>query len=109
MWIFTPLGFFSVVGHRDRPDTLLVRARCREDLERLRDRHLPGIELHENAGSDYRWRAFVARREWETAAAALAAGIDYPNFKEAVADRQGRDRAALYHDVWAVMYRLQRA
>ncbi len=81
---------------------------CRADLEALRDRHLPGLELYENAGSDYRWRAFVAREHWERTAAALAAEIDYPNFKDAVAERQGHERAELYHDVWAVMYRVQR-
>ena len=107
MWLFTEIGFFSVVAHRDRPDTLLVRARAREDLEALRDRHLPDLELLENAGSDYRWRAFVGRADWERVAAALAAGIDYPNFKNAVAERQGHERAGCYHDVWAVMHRLQ--
>jgi hypothetical protein len=107
MWLFTDIGFFSVVAHRDRPDTLLVRARTRGDLEALRDRHLPDLELHENLGSDYRWRAFVIRSDWEHMAAALAAGIDYPNFKDAVAERQGNDRADIYHDVWAVVHRLQ--
>ena len=108
MWLFTSLGFFSVVAHRDDPDTLLIRARARDDLEALRDRHLPDLELHENAGSDYRWRAFVARDEWQIVAANLTAEIDYPNFKDAVAARQGHRRADLYHDVWATMYRLQR-
>lgn len=107
MWLFTDIGFFSVVAHRDRRDTLLVRARARKDLQALRDRHLPDLELHENAGSDYRWRAYVFRSDWEHIAAALAASIDYPNFKDAVAERQGPDRIELYHDVWAVMHRLQ--
>lgn len=107
MWLFTSLGFFSVVAHRDQPDTLLIRARAREDLEALRNRYLPDLALHENAGSDYRWRGFVARDEWEHVAARLAADIDYPNFKDVVADRQGSTRAALYHDIWATMYRLQ--
>ena len=108
MWLFTSLGFFSVVAHRDEPDTLLIRARAREDLEALRDRHLPDLELVENAGSDYRWRGFVSREGLERVAAGLAADIDYPNFKDAVAHRQGASRAHLYHDVWNVMYRLQR-
>ena len=108
MWLFTSFGFFSVVARRDRADLVLVRARCRADLEALRERHLPDLELHENAGSDYRWRAFVTREDWERTAAAVAAAIDYPNFKDAIAERQGYERAELYHDVWDVMYRLQR-
>lgn len=85
MWLFTEIGFFSVVAHRARADTLLVRARARADLEALRDRHLPDLELFENLGSDYRWRAFILRADWEHIATALAAGIDYPNFKGAPA------------------------
>jgi hypothetical protein len=107
MWLFTSIGFFAVVAHRDDPDTLLVRARSRDDLEALRDRHLPALEIHEHAGADYRWRATVTRTEWGRVAATLATEIDYPNFKSAVAARQGPDRAELYHDVWGVMYWLQ--
>ena len=33
--------------------------------------------------------------------------LDYSNFKNEVANRQGSTRAALYHDVWDVLYRLQ--
>lgn len=35
MWIFTKDGFFSAVEHRDNSDLLMIRARCREDIERL--------------------------------------------------------------------------
>lgn len=107
MWIFTDIGFFSVVAHRDTSGALLVRARSRRDLEALQERHLPDMEIIENAGTDYRFRAIVARDEWEHAAAAMTAGIDYPNFKSAVAERQGHDRARVYHKVWSVMLGLQ--
>ena len=29
MWLFTTQGFYSVVAHRDDPETLIVRARTR--------------------------------------------------------------------------------
>ena len=48
--------------------------------EALRDRHLPDLELFENLGSDYRWRALVLRSDWEHIAAALAVDIDYSNY-----------------------------
>lgn len=107
MWLFTTLGFFSVVAHRDDPDTFLIRARVREDLDALRVHHLPDLEIVENAGTDYAFRAFVSREEWEHAAQQLAREIDYPNFKNAVAARQGPERAHRYMEIWEVMHRLQ--
>ena len=62
----------------------------------------------ESDHTDYRYRAFVARGEWMHASHALAAAIDYPNFKSAVAERQGQGRAARYGRVWATMLGLQR-
>ena len=108
MWLLTTIGFYSVVAHDERPDTVLIRARDREDLAALRRGYLPDLEIVENAGSDYRYRAFVARDEWEHAAQRLAADIDYPNFKNAVAERQGHDRAALYSRIWETLHELQR-
>jgi hypothetical protein len=49
MWMITTIGFFSVVQDHDDPDRLLVRARVREDLERLRDEYLPDLHIVENA------------------------------------------------------------
>ncbi len=106
MWLFTTIGFFSVVADRGDPDRVLVRARSREDIEALR-RHLPEIEPFTEPGADYRWRAFVARADWVRAVAELAAEIDYDNFKNAVADRQGRERSHLYMEVWQAMLKLQ--
>src|SRR4051795_12558108 len=108
VWLFTTIGFFSVVADPDHPDLLKVRARAREDLEALRARHLPDLEVVETDHTDYRYRAFVARDEWVHAAQALAAAIDYPNFKNAVAERQGHERATRYSHVWRTMLGLQR-
>jgi hypothetical protein len=33
--------------------------------------------------------------------------LDYSNFKDAVAQRQGLERADIYHDVWSVMWEFQ--
>lgn len=108
MWLFTTLGFFSVVADTGDADRVLIRARAREDLEALRDAHLPGIEIVEGAGTDYPYRAFVPRERWVAAASALADAIDYGNFKAAVASRQGYDRADRYHAVWEEMKGLER-
>lgn len=107
MWLFTTIGFFSVVSHRDAAHTVVIRSRVREDLEALRTHHLPDLEIVANAGTDYAFRAFVSRDEWEHAAQQLARDVDYPNFKDAVAARQGSARAHAYLEIWATMHRLQ--
>jgi hypothetical protein len=106
MWLLTPRGFYSVVANTDDPETVLVRARAREDLEALHDL-IDGLDIIETRDRDYRWRALVTRRAWSTALALLAAEIDYPNFKDEVARRQGRKRADVYHAVWATLLGLQ--
>ena len=107
MWLVTTRGFYSIVeDFRDR-EGLLVRARVREDLEALADL-VPGLEVEETPERDYGFRASVTREVWASAVAQLAREIDYPNFKNAVAERQGVDRAHVYGDVWATLLELQR-
>ena len=106
MWVFTTEGFFSVVAHRSRSGYLLVRARTREDLEALAGR-IPSLEPFEDPDADYRWRALVKAGDWQNVLASLAGAIDYDNFKNAVAERQGPDRARVYSGVWSVMRSIQ--
>jgi hypothetical protein len=108
MWLFTSIGFFSVVEDEEHPGALKIRARAREDLGALQDHYLPDLEIVRTEHTDYRFRAVVARDEWAHAAQALAADIDYSNFKAAVAQRQGPSRAKRYGRVWELMYGLQR-
>lgn len=108
MWLVTTRGFYSIVEDFHDRDRLLVRARVREDLEALADL-VPGLEVEETPDRDYRFRASVTREVWASAAAQLAREIDYPNFKNAVAERQGVDRAHVYGDVWATLLELQRS
>ena len=42
------------------------------------------------------------------ALAQMASEVDYPNFKAAVAQRQGAERACYYTEVWQVLRRIQR-
>ena len=79
----------------------------RSDLEGLRA-YLPDMgEIIESHDSDYRYRALADRRAVSEAVAKLAADIDYDNFKNEVAKRQGRSRASVYGHVWGELYRLQ--
>ena len=111
MWVLHPsVGFLSVVAKPwDRPNgTMTIRARVHDDLVRFKA-FLPSMgPIIESQDSDYRFRAVADRDAVMAAMAKLAADIDYDNFKNEVAARQGYDRAAIYGDVWQVLYRLQR-
>lgn len=106
MWLLTTRGFYSVVEDHSDPDRVIVRARTRGDLESLRG-VVSHVEIEETPERDYRFRASVHRVMWAAGVAELAMEIDYPNFKNAVAERQGSERAHLYSDVWATLLSLQ--
>lgn len=110
MWIITPIGFFSIVRKPDdvTSGTLTVRARVRADLEALRALCPELGDIAESPHNDYRFRASGPKAAVGAALARLTEDIDYDNFKSAVGARQGHERAHLYHDVWDVLYRLQR-
>ena len=106
MWVLSTRGFFSVVADDADPSRVLVRARVREDLDRLGEL-LPQLEPWHDPTADYAWRALVDRPEWGRALGAIATEIDYRNFKNAIADRQGEARADVYERVWAELRELQ--
>ena len=107
MWLFTTSGFLSVVAHHDRPGVLLVRARAREDIASFCDATGAPAPV-ETPERDYRWRTTLPAAEVGAWLAGQAEAIDYGNFKDAVATRQGKQRALRYGEVWGVMYGLQR-
>lgn len=55
--------------------------------------------------ADYRDRVILEPEAWTSAAAAMAAEVDYPNFKDWVHGDPARDQT--YMAVWSAMYRLQ--
>lgn len=110
MWLFTTVGFFSVVrDNKADGQGLLVRARVREDLEQLREKYLPelGKTTHDST-RDYPYRAKCSHDAFAQAAARIALEIDYSNFKGEVARKQGWDREKLYSQVWSVMLGAER-
>jgi hypothetical protein len=106
MWLFTTDGFYSAVTHREALDTIVVRARAREDVLRLIESVGEG-SLVETPHSDYGFRVCLPRATWAAYAAAAADSVDYPDFKAAVAERQGSERAHAYGAVWAAMFAFQ--
>ncbi len=103
MWIFTPFGFFSIV-QKTEGDILTVRARYRDDLDRLRERVLPSLgSTLDHAGTDYPYRATVARADLAAAMAKLVQGLDYENFKDEVMAELGLPREQQCMKVWSIM------
>jgi hypothetical protein len=104
VWLFTTVGFFSIVLDRDVPRRLVVRARIEGDLESLRDLHLPELtKTVKLAARDYRYRAWCSHAAFARAAGRIARAISYSNFKSEIARTQGAAREALYAEVWSLM------
>jgi hypothetical protein len=107
MWLFTAFGFFSIV-QKQKGDTLTIRARVRDDLDRLREHYLPSLSSTvAGGGTDYPFRATAGRKAVATAVARIAEDITYSNFKNEVAREIGHERAHVYGSVWGVMRGLE--
>lgn len=108
MWLVTTIGFYSVVAHRDLPDTLLVRGRVKADLETLKKEVMPSLsKVIYVSDADYPYRATISRADFNTGMVKLVDMIVYDNFKSAVASKQGFARANVYHKVWSVLLALE--
>ena len=105
LWLFCKSGYFSAVKHNAKPETILLRARVKGDLERLAKAHRIDMKIRRTPAADYAFRAELPAAEWTRAVMEESDAIDYGNFKNAVHDGTARDDA--YLDVWSVMYRLQ--
>lgn len=102
----TTEGFFSAVEDREDDSAVFLRARVRGDAEQLAA--AVGGTVLETPAADYGFRVRMAKADWARYVAACAGGIDYDNFKNAVAARQGAARARVYGEVWGVLLLLQR-
>lgn len=96
MWIFMNDSFVSAVTIRDNPDSLKVRARFRQDLERL----FPDKEILESTVTDYPFRCIVSKKEFADLMHDKIMNIDYGNFKDSA---RSRGRAKVYGEVWYEM------
>lgn len=102
MWIFFPHAMLSIVAHRDKPDTLLVRARFKGDIERV----FPRALVKRTPSADYLYRAEVLRREVSEALRDAVGDLHYTNVKGAIPMGDTRRHGAM-HDVWQVMFNAQ--
>lgn len=95
MWLFLNDSFLSIVADRNS-DKLLVRARLPGDIERA----FPGSEVVEGAGTDYRFRTWLAREVVADRLTQEAMSLAYTNFKSSVTQK---DRHIAYMKVWSIM------
>lgn len=107
MWLMTKHGFYSIVCAHDEMGAphkklMMIRARKKEHLERLKERFgLPGGVV-ENTGTDYSYRIIIERAVVVPLVARLMDEVDYSNFKNAAADAANDDRYDMFlHSVWA--------
>jgi len=113
MWFISKYGFLSVVEHRDKSGSMIVRARAKADLEQLCQlaNHvgIPNFEqgqIEENPDADYHYRLTAPVDSWKQVTSAVAERIDYDNFKNAVA-KDDPERAVIYGQVWADLMKIQ--
>ena len=107
MWIFTTIGFFSIV-QKPRTSLLTVRARVASDLDNLRKQFMPTLSVTTTkGGTDYPYRATISHADFAAGLAKLGSEIDYGNFKDEVANRMGEERSNLYLKVWHEMRKLE--
>jgi hypothetical protein len=117
MWLFTRYGFYSIAcayrpdGSPD-PETVMIRARCREHLCALQQRFtaLADFNVQDTPGRDYAHRLILPKRVWAGVLSELATEQEWSNFKDEVAEFQGqagRKYVRALHDVWTRMARFQ--
>ena len=124
MWIATTIGFYSIVQkeHHDDPDgkkLFVIRARTKDDLQRLVDLIQPKLKLYagdtpvklkiyEYEKSDYQYRIYLDTQEdLATTLAALAEKVTYPNFKDEIAEiPHQQDKAPAYANLWLKLFLL---
>ena len=107
MWIFTTIGFFSIV-QKPRTDFLTVRARVASDLDNLRTKFMPQLSpTIKGGGTDYPFRATISHKDFGSGLSKMGEAIRYDNFKSEVGRRMGRRREQAYHKVWHALFDLE--
>ena len=108
MWLFTAIGFFSVV-QKSGNSFLTVRARVASDLDRLREKYMPELsKTIKGQGSDYPYRATISHEDFAQGMEKIVKAIHYGNFKAEVEAKMGSKRETIYHEVWSSLLELEK-
>ena len=88
----------------ERRGEIVVRARERGVVERLREVAPSATAIAISNTRDYRYRLWLSHQAWADALAEMGRAVTYDNFKSEVARVEGASRyERALHDVWAVM------
>lgn len=107
MWVFTKLGFISVVKHAQKKGWLLVRARRRDHLQAILKSAGISLMIKETPDADYRFRVELKPGELENVLIAAIDGIDYTNFKAEVDSGSDHKYGQVLHRIWSAALPLQ--
>src|SRR5260370_39860111 len=108
MWIACVDGFCSTVIDKMEPGRMLIRARCKRDVQNLYNRYrkaCPSMRKPtRDETRDSRRRLSISKRDWVKLAAELASKADYPNFKTAAHERPAQNNNARPSlESWSIM------
>jgi len=107
MWIMTVDGFYSVVKKPGQKNDLTVRARVRNDLEKLLTKLNSEISIQEGVGTDYPFRVVMSQKDWANYVQKAAMDIKYYNFKNTL-NPSDHDRHDAYFKCWSALTLLER-
>lgn len=112
MWMVTPRGFFAACRDRNDPDKIIVRARLKKDMKRLRQL-MVSLEMAPleapwfDPKADYRYRMVLSRGDWVVLMMRLAEEVDYPTLKARIREVDGKKRYRVMEDVWEALLGLE--
>lgn len=111
MWVFLKDAFLTVVENQSKdapPNTVIVRARVKSDMETFIKRYVPPslgqtleIVFHQNY--DYPYRVIMTKMDYGQALAQAAQDIDYRKYKDSAREHLGSARFSLYSRIWSLL------
>jgi len=110
MWIFTNVGYISIVENSDNSNEVMLRARARKDLDTFRTLYLPTnapkVKFYQT--NDYPYRITIKKEDCALAMANAVRNIDYANFKSSVTKKQGWERSSIYMKIWSLLMGIEK-
>jgi hypothetical protein len=101
MWLFSQRGFYSIVQHKDHPDTFVVKARIKGDIEK----YWPDAVIERNEAYDYLYRTSLPRDKVIPVITKIVSDINYSSYKGTLEDSERRREH--YVNVWDILVNMQ--
>lgn len=108
MWLYTKLGFYSVVLKRGDA-RLSIRSYVKQDLVNLIHHFELQTEIWHTPDADYNYRIKLEKEEFAQILTELILQIDYSNFKAEISTHEDFQRLIAYHDIHDITSTLKSA